>query len=129
MFFGSDEDDDLTLIDWQVSGLAIGLYDVAYFLVNSISTEVRREIEREVLEEYTAIVRDMGARDFTFEACWRLYRHSALALLVVSVFVCGGLDLDDERSSRLAEFGLQRTLAAIEDLDAADLLRPPPAVS
>ncbi|MYJ76083.1 MAG: phosphotransferase [Gammaproteobacteria bacterium] len=40
----------------------------------------------------------------------------------VTVIVCGGLDLDDDRSRRLAEVGLKRSLAAIEDLDVAEFI-------
>lgn len=126
LFFGASAD-DVALIDWQVSGLGCGLYDVAYFLGASVTTEVRREIEREALREYTDIVVESasGASGFTFDECWRLYRSHMLGRLLISVFVCGGLDLSDERTRALAESGLRRTLAAIEDLRAADFLPSP----
>lgn len=38
--------------------------------------------------------------------------------------MCGGLDVSAERTRALAESGLRRTLAAIEDLEAADFLPP-----
>lgn len=120
MFFGNGE--DFAVIDWQVSGLAGGLYDVAYFLAGSVSSAVRREIEREALEEYHDIVCSMGAKDFALEACWRLYRSNILARLLISVLGCGGLDLTEERSRKLAEVSLRRTLTAIEDLEAGQFL-------
>ena len=126
LFFGA-EPDDVALIDWQVSGLACGLYDVAYFLGASVTTEVRRGIERDALREYTDIVVETGgsgARGFTFDECWRLYRSHMLGRLLISIIVCGGLDLSAGRTRALAESGLRRTLAAIEDLKAADFLPP-----
>ena len=126
LFFGA-EADDVALIDWQVSGLACGLYDVAYFLGASVTTEVRREIERDALQEYTDIVVETAgkrAQGFTFDECWRLYRSHMLGRLLISIFVCGGLDVSDEQPRALAESGLRRTLAAIEDLQAADFLPP-----
>ena len=126
LFFGADPD-DVALIDWQVSGLACGLYDVAYFLGASVTTEVRREIERDALREYTDIVVETGgsgARGFTFDECWRLYRSHMLGRLLISIIVCGGLDVSAGRTRALAESGLRRTLAAIEDLKAADFLPP-----
>ena len=125
LFFGAG-DDDVALIDWQVSGLACGLYDVAYFLGASVTTEVRREIERDALREYTDIVVETarGAQGFTFDECWRLYRSHMLGRLLISIIVCGGLDVSAERTRALAESGLRRTLAAIEDLEAADFLPP-----
>lgn len=126
LFFGAGAD-DIALIDWQVSGLGCGLYDVAYFLGASVTVEVRREIERDVLQEYTDVVVETGgegAQGFTFDECWGLYRSHMLGRLLVSIVVCGALDLKDERIKALAESGLHRTLAAIEDLQAADFLPP-----
>ena len=120
MFFGEQE--DFAVIDWQVSAIHSGLYDVAYFLATSVSSDVRRQVEREALKEYHDIVRGMGAGDFTFEECWRAYRDNILGRLVTAIITCGGLDLNDERSYRLAEISLQRTLAAIEDLDVGELI-------
>lgn len=120
MFFG--DDGDFAVIDWQVSGIQSGLYDVAYFMATSVATGVRRQVEREALSEYHDIVRGMGAADFTFEDCWRLYRHNVLGRAITAIITCGGLDLNDKRSFELAEISLQRTLTAIEDLDAGELI-------
>ncbi len=125
IFFAADGGDEIAMIDWQVSGLRSPLFDVAYFLVGSVTTEVRRQIEREVLEEYTEIIGEMGVQGFTFEECWRLYREHSLANLLVSVLACGGLALEDEARRRMVELGLQRVLAAIEDLDGGACLPGP----
>ncbi|MCY3819652.1 MAG: phosphotransferase [Gammaproteobacteria bacterium] len=120
MFFADDE--DFAVIDWQVSGIQSGLYDVAYFMATSVATGVRRQVEREALMEFHDIVRGMGAKDLAFEDCWRLYRHNSLGRAITAIITCGGLDLNDERSYQLAEISLQRTLTVIEDLDADELI-------
>lgn len=129
LFFG-DGGDGVTVIDWQVSGLSCGLYDVGYFLAGNLTVPVRRQIERDAVEEYHDILCRSGATDFPFDECWRLYRRNTLAALLTSVIVCGGLDLDDDRSRRLAEVGLKRSLAAMEDLGVAEFIpasgRPSP---
>lgn len=122
MFFGAGGGDDFAIIDWQASGLGCGLYDVAYFLGGSVAVDVRRKIERDALKEYCSIVCTMTAEDFAFDECWTLYRQCMLARLLVSVLVCGGLDLSDERSRKVAASGLERTLCAIVDLDAGSCL-------
>ena len=122
MFFGAVDKDDVAVFDWQASGLGAAVYEVGYFLGASVTTEVRREIERETLQEYHDIVCRMGAKDFSFDDCWRLYRQSMLTGLVVPVLMCGSLNLTDERIRQLAELVLQRRLAAIDDLDAGELL-------
>ena len=126
IFFGNGQ--ELFLIDWQVSGLGGGLYDVAYFLGASVSTEVRRQIERETLEEYHDTLRNTGATEMTFTECWDLYRSNMLARLLISVLVCGGLDLSDQHTRQMAELALQRSIAAIQDLDAAQFLPAKPPV-
>ena len=42
--------------------------------------------------------------------------------LLVIVISVGGLDISNERSVRLLGIGLDRTLAALEDLDAEEFL-------
>lgn len=126
LFFDGAGGDDVVMVDWQVSGLGAGLYDVAYFLVCSLDIGVRRRIERDLLAEYAETVRGMGVKDFTFEECWLGYRQNVLTLLVIAVFVGGGLDFTNERGRQLVETGIRRTLTAIEDLDAAEMMLPPP---
>ncbi|MCY4653042.1 MAG: hypothetical protein OXC95_07745 [Dehalococcoidia bacterium] len=75
-----------------------------------------------VLEEYHEVVCSMGAENFTFEECWSLYRSNVLGRLLVSIISCGGIDLTHERSRRLVENSLSRSLAGIEDLDAGEYL-------
>ena len=123
MFFGAGKSDAFTVIDWQASGLiANGLYDVAYFMVTSVSTEVRREIERDALEEYHDIVCRTGSKDFALADCWYSYRQSVLNMLVPCICACGGLDMTNPRMRELGETMVQRTLIAIEDLDAHEFL-------
>ena len=125
MFFGPDGSDDFAVIDWQVSGIGSGLYDVASFMSDSVSTETRRKIERETLREYHDVLCSAGVKEFSFEACWRLYRQNMLGRLLAPIVVCGGLDLSNERGRSLAENGLRKTLAAVEDLEAGEFLPTP----
>ena len=122
LFFGVDPEDSFAVIDWQGSGLGSGLYDVAYFLGASVSTDVRRRIEREVVEEYHAIIRGMGADRLTFADCWRSYRQNMLSALVPIVLACGLLDMADPKQHDLAEVALGRILTAVDDLDAREFL-------
>ena len=124
MFFGpgAGRELDFAVVDWQVCGIGIGLFDVAYLLCSSVPTEVRRQVEREALGEYHDIVSGMGARDFSFDECWRLYRRYVLGRLLLIVFVAGSLNLEHGRYRHTFETSIQRTLAAIEDLEADEFL-------
>ena len=120
LFFAQDGTDDVAAIDWQNSGRNCGIYDLAYFLIGNLTVPVRRQIEREVAEEYHDVLLGAGVRDFTWDECWRLYRLNSLGPLLTNIIACGGLDRDSDRSRRLIEIGLARSLAALEDLDVAD---------
>ena len=125
MLFGAGADGEFAVVDWQGCGLGAGLYDVAYFLGANVATDDRRRIEREALEEYHDIVCRLGAEGFTFDDCWRAYRQNMLGVLVPLMLGGGGLDLDDRRLRDLVRSGLERTLAAVEDLDAGEFLPAP----
>ena len=112
MFFGADvgggaSATDFAVVDWQGCGLGAGLHDVAYFLGTNVVTGDRRRIEREALEEYHDIVCRLGARDFTFDDCWRSYRQNMLSVLVPCMLAGGGLDLGDQRLHDLVRSGLK----------------------
>ena len=126
MFFGGDGDGaEFAAVDWQVCGIGSGLSDVAYFLSSSVTTEVRREIERDVVAEYHGIVSAAGGADFTLDDCWRSYRQNLLGCFRTPVIAGGQLDFSSERSHQLAEVFLQRTLTAIDDLEAREFLPVP----
>ena len=124
LFFAGDggKSEDFAAVDWQVCGIASGLQDVAYFLSSSVATEVRRQIEREALAEYHDVILSMGAEEFTFTECWRSYRQNMLGCLRTPIIAGGQLDFSSDRSRQLAEVFLQRTLTAIDDLDAHEFL-------
>ena len=119
MFFDGD---GLTVVDWQNSAVANGLYDVAYFLAGSVAPEVRRAVERDALLEYHDIVCGLGAREFPFERCWRLYRETLLGCLVLPVVVAGWLGESRGRQLELRNVIATRTAAALLDLDASAVL-------
>lgn len=119
---GAAAGDNFAVVDWQGCGLGAALYDVAYFLGTNLVRGDRRRIEREALEEYHDIVCRLGARNFTFDDCWRSYRQNMLSVLIPCILGCGGLDLGDQRLHDLWKSGLDRALAATEDLDVAEFL-------
>ncbi|MCY4632272.1 MAG: phosphotransferase [bacterium] len=121
MFFGPGPD-DLAVIDWQVCGGNNPLGDVAYFLGGSLPVEVRRSIERGAIAEYHDTLGREGVEGIGLEDCWRLYRQNMFVRMLVIVISAGGLDISNERSVRLLGLGLDRTLAALEDLEAEEFL-------
>ena len=130
MFFGEDGGNGFAVVDWQNGAIANGLYDVAYFLAGSVSTETRRAVEEDALREYHDVVCSLGARDFPFKRCWRLYRETLLGCLALPVLVTAQLEDPPPRQRRLEATIAERTAAAIRDRDAGAFLPPlPPPLS
>lgn len=110
------------VIDWQISGRGKGIFDVAYFMCQSLPSELRAEIEHDMIRVYIDELAQLGISDYSYEACWQDYRRIILGCLVYPVTVCGTLDLANKRGRALAECMLERNLAAIEHLNCYELV-------
>ena len=110
------------VIDWQISARARGVFDVAYFLAGTLPSEERRGKERDIVRVYHDLLTEGGVRGYSFDQCWEDYRRSLLFLLNYAVIGIGSLDLANERGVELFEMIAQRTLTAIDDLNAGELL-------
>ena len=110
------------VMDWQISGAGHGIFDVAYFICQSLRPDLRRTLERPLLEAYCAQLRAEGVADYDFATAWDDYRLLCLYCLIYPITVCGSLDLANPRGRALAECMLERNLSVIDDLGCADLL-------
>lgn len=121
LFFESQDPAGMILIDWQVCAIAPGLRDVAYFLAGNVEPAVRRSIERDVIEEYGEAMARAGTV-LDFAVWWQAYRAHILGNLLTAVMVCGGLEVEPGAADKLVRTSLDRSLTAIEDLNAGELL-------
>jgi hypothetical protein len=108
------------LLDWQVVHRAHGLRDIAYFLVTSVSPDMRRDNERELIARYLTALAAHGVDVPTENAAWELYRLFALDGwdAAMSTIAFGGLQ-DRANSER----SLHNANAAAEDLDLTSLVK------
>lgn len=104
----------VTIIDWQGCGAGPAAFDLAYFLVQSLSIDDRRAHEEQLKELWVRELRSRGI-DTTQERALAGYAESlwygmaiACALPVIS-------DPAEERVRRLTSVVTRRTLAALTD--------------
>ncbi len=109
------------IMDWQISGRAKPVFDIAYFMCQSLTPSVRREIEHDVLKFYVSKLGERGVQ-YSYDECLEAYRRLILGCLVYPITVCGTLDLANDRGKALAEAMLTRNLEAISDLDCSALV-------
>jgi len=122
LFYDLPDGSELAVIDWQISGRGFGVFDVGYHLTQSVSSDVRREIERTTIETYHRTLRKHGITSYSEADLWEEYREAALFSLVYPITVCGALDLTNDRARALGDVFLKRSLDALSDLSAVEKL-------
>lgn len=121
LLFGP-EPGSLAAIDWQLSCKGQGIFDMAYFMSQSMPPELRQVIERELLELYCRTLEEKEVGGVSREACFEGYRKGVLYGLVYPVIVGGTLVAADSHAVEVVRTVTDRALRAIEDLGAEDCL-------
>ncbi|MDH3296202.1 MAG: ecdysteroid 22-kinase family protein, partial [Acidimicrobiia bacterium] len=97
------------VVDFQITGVANGLYDVAYFMCQSIATDVRRGRDEELIRLYVDSLADAGVTDYGFDQAMRLYRIAVAFCLIYAVTSFQSWDAFDGRQHQLMSSMLRRT--------------------
>ncbi|MBR0801884.1 phosphotransferase [Bradyrhizobium jicamae] len=123
MFFGVRPDQpSLTVVDWQITVRSIGTYDVGYFVSQSVSPTLRREIELDLLRAYHDRLTELGVKDYRFADCIDDYRWTLLFCFCYPVMGGGLGDVSNERGVALAKAMTDRCISAIRDWKAFEFL-------
>ncbi|MCX6395271.1 MAG: phosphotransferase [Propionibacteriales bacterium] len=105
--------DRVGLLDWQAVRRGHGLRDAAYALVLGLDVEVRRRLERDLLEHYCSALASAGGPRIPGDAAWAGYRRMVAYVYVSTIFTSG---LGGLQGAEIADTGLRRAVAAVEDL-------------
>jgi aminoglycoside/choline kinase family phosphotransferase len=110
-------------IDWQLVMQGRGMYDVAYFLTQSVPPEFRRAHEAALVDRYLVQLAKHGVSGYSASEAWSDYRAVALYFFLSPVaWLSGDLDVSNERGLALATAFLDRSMSAIHDLQLGDVL-------
>ncbi len=107
------------LLDWQAVRRGHPGRELAYTLVTSMTTENRRESQRDLLDVYRGALAAAGGPELDRDGLWDRYRQGALYPYVATLITTGmgGMQAED-----IALKGLERSLEALDDLDTVALL-------
>ena len=106
--------------DWAVIGAAPGMRDVAYFLANSVTTEMRREHERRWIVRWCDALAVEGI-PISVDEAWEQYRRQAITGWVAAVATAGvGSRWQPIEVAVRASY---RAIATVADLGTRDALR------
>jgi thiamine kinase-like enzyme len=106
------------LLDWQVHQRGQGMRDVAYFLINSLSEELRRAHQEDLIHHYLVTLRGLGV-SLDFDTAWRQYRLQSVYAWIAAVVTAPS----NFQPEKVIVAGLTRSCKAILDLDAIALIR------
>jgi len=118
LFFDGEE---AGYFDWQVVQRGQGIRDVSYFMTNSLTTELRRAAEAELIDLYLGSLREAGVTGLGVDRkwVWERYRAHALYVWISSSVTAATPGLQPVEVARAA---MQRSSAALDDHASLDLL-------
>lgn len=83
MMFPSGSSGRFVFIDWQAVRRGRAAYDLAYFLILSLTAEHREAVEKQSVETYFKHLSDKGVRNYSLRELEEDYRHACLCILVL----------------------------------------------
>lgn len=109
-------------IDFQIVGTGSGMYDVGYFISQSIATDVRRGHDRELVDHYLDRLESHGIAVDRAET-WRQYLVCIVFCVTYGVTTFGGYAEQNERGQALLRDMLLRALHCVADNDALSAIK------
>jgi len=118
MFF--DDQGGMTLIDWQLSMRVPSTTDLVYFLGTNMPTDLRREMQTDLIERYAQRMRAGGVPDEWADPERITQGYAEGCLFYCTSFAASILTLDtaNERGAALMDSLVRRAFSAADDLDA-----------
>ena len=105
------------VIDFQLVGTGSGMYDVGYFISQSIATDVRRGHDRELVNLYLDRIESHGI-EVDRAAAWDQYLVAITFCVTYGVTTFAGYEQQNERGQALLRDMLLRALHCVADNDA-----------
>jgi len=113
-------DDDVIAVDWQLIDRSVGPRDLAYFVTGSIEVADPAEYQT----AFANYVSDLAAHGVNVDETWayEMYRYGTMLGYVYPVIAAGALTIEDPRHIEVTRVMMNRSLRALEALDAFDLV-------
>jgi aminoglycoside phosphotransferase (APT) family kinase protein len=105
-------------LDWQLTRVGPGAYDIAYFLGGALPPETSASEERDLLHEYH---RKLDIPDYPFESLWRDYQR-ALMLTVPFLSPSEDVKIDQGRGQEMMSRWLERLNSRLQNVEISTLL-------
>ncbi len=110
------------VLDFQLTGAGNASYDIGYFLSQSLTTGDRAAWERELFDHYLQALDAAGVEGIDGDSLWETYEMACLYCLIYPMAGAATLGDTDERTFALYQEMMNRSGAAIADLDLGRLI-------
>jgi hypothetical protein len=112
-------DDDVIAVDWQLIDRSVGPRDLAYFATASFDVVDPAEYQT----AFDTYMGDLAERGVTPDREWayEMYRYGTMLGFVYPVIAAGALTIEDPRHIEVTRAMLDRSLRALDALNAFDL--------
>lgn len=111
----------VTVIDWQLSVRSVGAMDVGYFIVQSLTTEMRRDHGERLLRRWHQGLVDRGVSDYSWEDACADFHDSVMLQMSIPVISAANLDPANERGKQLLDCLGHRSCQALADYGCTGL--------
>jgi Ecdysteroid kinase-like family len=111
----------VTVIDWQLSCRSMGVADIGYFIVQSLTTEMRREHGETLLRRWYQGLLDRGVSDYSWDDAQADFHESVMVQLSIPVISAANLDPANDRGKQLLQCLANRNLQALVDYGCTGL--------
>ncbi|MFV0256882.1 MAG: phosphotransferase [Acidimicrobiales bacterium] len=113
--------DEVALLDFQISGIGRGPFDIGYLMSQSVKSDLRRQIEESVLDTYVNALAKAGV-ELDRDEAGRLYRLSLVLCIIYATTSFQAWDAFGERQHELMRTMLRRSSRAIDETGGLSLL-------
>jgi hypothetical protein len=111
----------VTVIDWQLSVRSLGAFDIGYFVVQSLTTDMRRRHGESLLRRWYERLVDLGVTGYSWDDAQADFHDSVMLQMSIPVVSAANLDPANERGRQLLECLGQRSCQALADYGCVGL--------
>lgn len=119
IFFDA-EDASALFVDWQSVCTSAPEHDLAYFLTQSLTDEIRNA--EDLVAYYHQALCAAGVQGYSLDQCRERTALSAAYLLSYAIVIAGTLDLGNDRGQALGRTIIRNAMSALTELDAFALI-------
>lgn len=120
-FFFDRPGSPVTVIDWQLSVRSLGVFDIGYFIVQSLTAEMRRAHGEALLRRWYDRIVELGVTGYSWADAQADFHDSVMLQMSIPVISAANLDPANDRGRQLLDCLANRACQALADYDCAGL--------